>query len=155
MVGACAGIPVVAPACPTVVRPVRIGSSPVMKFAGSATRFRIVVGEAHTLVGHPVQIGRPAGHDALIVDTNIRTTDVIAHDDDDIWPLPRRSGLCLRFLNARGRTYGRCSRKCRPGEENVAPIYFWTTTFFGRLFLDALIIGIVSHLSLRGLRFAY
>src|SRR5215472_604712 len=68
-----------------------------------ATRFRIIVSEAHTLAGHPVQIGRAAGHDALIVDTNVRPADVIPHDHNDIWPLPRWCGLCLRFLNARGR----------------------------------------------------
>ena len=33
IVTACAGMPSGAPACPTVVIPVRIGSSPVMKFA--------------------------------------------------------------------------------------------------------------------------
>src|SRR5271170_377895 len=33
---------------------------------GGATRFGIIVGEAHALVGHPIKIRRPAGHDALI-----------------------------------------------------------------------------------------
>src|SRR5262249_5977144 len=60
---------------------------------GGTTRFRIIVCEAHTLAGHPVQIGRAAGHDALIVDTNVRPADVIPHDHNDIWPLPRGSGL--------------------------------------------------------------
>ena len=38
MVGACAGMPIVAPAWPTVVRPVRIGSWPVMKLARPAVQ---------------------------------------------------------------------------------------------------------------------
>jgi hypothetical protein len=38
IVGAPAGIPCKAPACPTVVRPVRIGNWPVMKFARPAVQ---------------------------------------------------------------------------------------------------------------------
>ena len=38
MVTACAGMPIGAPACPTVVMPVRIGSSPVMKLARPAVQ---------------------------------------------------------------------------------------------------------------------
>ncbi len=38
MVGASAGMPTVAPAWPTVVKPVRIGSSPVMKLARPAVQ---------------------------------------------------------------------------------------------------------------------
>src|SRR5215471_3537618 len=113
-----------------------------VRASGGTTRFRVIVGKAHALAGHPVEIGRSASHDALIVDANIRPTDVIAHDDNDVWPLPRWSRLCLRCLDARGRTERRRSGERGPGEENVAPIYFWTTTFFRR-----------SHLSLRGLRF--
>ena len=54
------------PAWPTVVRPVRIGSSPVMKLArpGGAARLGVVVGEAHALGGELVEVRRPAGHDA-------------------------------------------------------------------------------------------
>ena len=38
MVTASAGMPILAPAWPTVVMPVRIGSSPVMKFARPAVQ---------------------------------------------------------------------------------------------------------------------
>ena len=38
MVGASAGMPIGEPAWPTVVRPVRIGSSPVMKLARPAVQ---------------------------------------------------------------------------------------------------------------------
>ena len=38
MVGACAGMPIVRPAWPTVVMPVRMGSCPVMKFARPAVQ---------------------------------------------------------------------------------------------------------------------
>ncbi len=38
MVGACDGMPMVAPAWPTVVSPVRIGSWPVMKLARPAVQ---------------------------------------------------------------------------------------------------------------------
>src|SRR5215469_8967455 len=53
--------------------------------SGGAARFCVIVGEAHTLAGHPVQIRSSAGHKPLIVDTYVRPTDVIAHDDDDVW----------------------------------------------------------------------
>ena len=38
IVGAASGMPIGEPACPTVVSPVRIGSSPVMKFARPAVQ---------------------------------------------------------------------------------------------------------------------
>ena len=38
MVGACAGMPTDEPAWPTVVSPVRIGNSPVMKLARPAVQ---------------------------------------------------------------------------------------------------------------------
>ena len=38
MVGASSGMPIAAPAWPTVVSPVRIGNSPVMKFARPAVQ---------------------------------------------------------------------------------------------------------------------
>jgi hypothetical protein len=59
-----------------------------VRASGGTTRFRIIVGEAHALVGHLVQMRRSTGHDALIVDTNVRLADVIAHDDDDVRSLP-------------------------------------------------------------------
>ena len=86
MVGASAGMPIGAPAWPTVVRPVRIGSSPVMKLArpGRAARLGVVVGEAHALGGELVEVRRPAGHDALVVGADVEPADVVAHDDDDV-----------------------------------------------------------------------
>jgi hypothetical protein len=48
MAGASPGMPIVAPACPAVVSPVRIGSSPVMKFARPAVQLLgVIIGEPH------------------------------------------------------------------------------------------------------------
>ncbi len=79
IVGASAGMPIFAPAWPTVVSPVRIGNWPVMKFgaARGATRLGIVVGEAHALGGQPVEVRRLAGHHALVVGADVEPADVV------------------------------------------------------------------------------
>ena len=66
-------------------------SGPDRQFAGNevcaprrAACLGVIVGEAHSLVGQSVKIGSPPGHDALIVDADIRPADVIAHNHDDV-----------------------------------------------------------------------
>jgi hypothetical protein len=66
MVGAWSGIPIFAPAWPTVVMPVRIGSSPVMKLAAVQR------------------------HHSLVIRADVEPTNVVAHDEDDVW----FAGLC-------------------------------------------------------------
>src|SRR5271163_4103569 len=65
--------------------PHRYFTSDEVRPPGGAARFRIIVGEAHTLVGHPVQIRGSAGHYSLIVNTDVRPADIVAHDNDDVW----------------------------------------------------------------------
>src|SRR5215813_478275 len=61
-------------------RPDRQFTSDKVRAPRCAARLRVIVGEAHTLAGHSVQVRSTAGHDPLIVDTDIRPADVIAHD---------------------------------------------------------------------------
>ena len=49
-----------------------------------AARLRVVVGEPHSLGGQLVQIRRTTGHHALVVGTDVKPADVVAHDDDDV-----------------------------------------------------------------------
>ena len=102
MVGACAGMPMGEPAWPTVVKTGadrqlardEIGAS------GRAARLGVVVGEAHAFGCELVEIRRPARHDALVVRADVEPADVVAHDEDDVRPLPgwgrgrRRLRLC-------------------------------------------------------------
>src|SRR5271157_2818129 len=90
MVEASAGSPTSAPGCPTVVIPVRIGNSPVMKFARpAATRLGVIVGEPHALGRQLIEIRRPTRHYAFVIRANVEPADVIAHNDDDIGFLVR------------------------------------------------------------------
>ena len=96
--------------------PKRQFASNEVRPSGSATRFRIVVGEAHALVGHPVQIRRAAGHNSLIVNTDVRPADVVGHDDNDVWFLLLR----LRCLDCSRRSHRGSGRKRCTGEKKVA-----------------------------------
>ena len=49
-----------------------------------AACFRVVVGEAHALGGKPVEVRRLAGHDALVIGTDVEPPDIVAHDDEDV-----------------------------------------------------------------------
>ena len=51
------------------------------------TRLGVVVGETHALRGQLIQVRRSSGHDALIVDTDVGPTDVVAHDQHDVGPV--------------------------------------------------------------------
>src|SRR5262249_33176411 len=70
--------------------------------AGSAACFRVVVGKPHAISGELVEVWRLAGHDALMIDADIKPTYVVAHDDEDIGLASRRGLLRLRngLLNA-------------------------------------------------------
>ena len=52
--------------------------------ARRAARLGVVVGEAHALGGEPVEVRRPAGHDALVIGADVEPADVVAHDEDDV-----------------------------------------------------------------------
>jgi hypothetical protein len=58
-----------------------------MKLArpGRTTRLSVVVGEPHTLRRQFIEIGGLAGHDALVVRTDIEPADIVTHDDNDVW----------------------------------------------------------------------
>ena len=58
-----------------------------------AARLGIVVGEPHAFRGEPVEVRRPAGHDALVVDADVGPADVVAHDEDDVRLFLLRPGL--------------------------------------------------------------
>ncbi len=52
--------------------------------ARRAARLGVVVGEAHALGRQPVEVRRPARHDALVVGADVEPADVVAHDEDDV-----------------------------------------------------------------------
>jgi hypothetical protein len=110
IVGASSGMPTVAPAWPTVVNPVRIGSSPVMKFGapGGAAGLGIVVGETHALAGESVEVRRHRVHEALVIGPDILPADVVAHDHDNVGLLV----LCVGL----GHQHRQC-RDCRTDYE--------------------------------------
>src|SRR5205823_13050772 len=49
-----------------------------------ATRFRVVVREQHSFLGHLVEVGCPPGHHAAMVSADVPHADIIAHDEQDI-----------------------------------------------------------------------
>ena len=56
--------------------------------ARRATRLGVVVGEQHAFGGELVEVRRAAGHHAAVVSADVPHADVVAHDDDDVRPLP-------------------------------------------------------------------
>ena len=83
------------------------------KLAGDEVRatrraacFGVVVGEPHAFGGQPVEVGRSAGHQALVVRANVEPADVVAHDEDDV-----------RLLG-RGLGRGRCSHERQDGDSS-------------------------------------
>jgi hypothetical protein len=52
--------------------------------ASGARLLAVGVGEPHTLVGDPVDIRRPVAHQAVAVATQVRDTDVVTPDDEDV-----------------------------------------------------------------------
>ncbi len=52
--------------------------------ASGTTCLGIIVGEAHALGGELVEVGRFAGHDALMIGTDIKPADIIAHDNENV-----------------------------------------------------------------------
>src|SRR5262249_14853000 len=67
-----------------------------------------IVGEPHAFRRQLVEVRRPAGHDALVVDADIGPADVVTHDEDDIGPL---------LLRGRWRADDRHGGKCRQHTE--------------------------------------
>src|SRR5262249_31785969 len=71
--------------------------------AGRAAGLCVVIGEPHTFRSEFVEVWGTPGHHSLMVGTNIKPTNVIAHDEDDVW-------FCLPLLQ-----WGRLSHK---GQQN-------------------------------------
>lgn len=65
-------------------RPDRELPSNEVRAPSRATCLGIIVGEPHAFRGQSVQVGRAAGHDALMVGTDVEPPDVIAHDKYDV-----------------------------------------------------------------------
>ena len=63
-----------------------------VRAARRAARLGVVVGEPHALGREPVEVRRPAGHDALVVGADVEPADVVAHDEDDVRLLLLRCG---------------------------------------------------------------
>ena len=113
-----------APGRPTLVRPVRIGDWPVMKAARScrAALLAVPVGKDCAFSTNTVDVGRAVAHDPHVVGADIKPTDVIAHDEQDVWLAPSRCRLRLR-----DRDWRACVDCARRGErratkQNAAPI---------------------------------
>ena len=66
--------------------------------AGGAARLGVVVGEEHALRGEPIEVRRPAGHDAAVIGADVEPADVVSHDEDDV----RLLGGWLGLLGASG-----------------------------------------------------
>ncbi len=71
----------------------------------------VIVGEAHAFRGDAVDIGRIAAHHAVVVAAQVRPTQVVGHDHQDI----RFSGLLARRVL--GEDWGRGSRPQRTQED--------------------------------------
>ena len=52
--------------------------------AGRAALLAVGIGEKHSLVGDPVDVGREVAHHAAAVATQVRDADVVAPDDEDV-----------------------------------------------------------------------
>ena len=68
---------------PTLVRPVRMGFWPVRKdgAAGGAALLGVEVGEAHALIGDPIDVGGAIAHLARrLLAAHVPPADVIAPD---------------------------------------------------------------------------
>src|SRR5262245_43031869 len=55
--------------------------------ARRATCLRIVVSEHHSLRRQLIEVWRSARHQAAVICADVRPTDVIAHNEDDVRPL--------------------------------------------------------------------
>jgi hypothetical protein len=106
-----------------------------IRAAGGAACFRIIIGEAHALVGHLVQMRRAPGHDALIVDADIRPADIIAHNDNNVRLL---TGLRLCGFPVDQRRQCRCGSERSAREQDIAAI---DGVCFGRIS-----VALIRHL---------
>ena len=86
--------------------------------ARRAARLGVVIGEQHAFGGELVEVRRPPGHHAAVVGADIPHADVVAHDDDDVRPLPGRRWRC-RLLRLRGARQSD-GRERRSGDERTA-----------------------------------
>ena len=55
-----------------------------VRAARRATCLGVIVGEPHAFLGELAQVRGLAGHDALVVGLDVKPSDVIAHDEEDV-----------------------------------------------------------------------
>ena len=89
MVGSFSDKPSFAPGNPTFSRPVRSGLRPVMNAARPAVQdcLAVIIREDRAFVCDAIDVGRAITHHAAVVRTDVPVTDIVRHDDDDVWLL--------------------------------------------------------------------
>ncbi len=80
---------------------------------GGAARLRVVIGEAHALGSHLVEVRRGRIHQALVVGSDVHPPDIVAHNDDDIGPLLRG---CRRAEHRHGDARSEQTEPDSPGQ---------------------------------------
>jgi hypothetical protein len=88
-----------------------------------AARLSVIVSESHAFGRHLVQIGRPNGHHALIVNADVGPADVVAHDEDDVGPLLLLCGR-RRARRCHGNERREQTEADVPGHTHVS-LQFW------------------------------
>jgi hypothetical protein len=53
--------------------------------ACGATLLAVEVGEHRAFSGDAVDVRRPVAHDAVVVATDVEPSDVVGHDEQDVW----------------------------------------------------------------------
>jgi hypothetical protein len=61
-----------------------LGATTEVPPSGGAARLSIVVSEARAFVGQLVEVRGAAGHDALVIDTDVGPADVVARYEDNV-----------------------------------------------------------------------
>ena len=85
--------------------------------------FGVVVGETHPLSGELVEVGCTTGHHTLMISTDVKPADVIAHDDNDIRFFGRY--LLLRLCGRNKQTSRQSDKRyCRRLKQALPPVYW-------------------------------
>src|SRR5439155_7851148 len=67
-----------------------------------ATGLGVIVGEQHSLLGHLIEVRRSPSHHAAMVGADVPHTDVITHDEQDVWFFVLRLGWSDRAKKRSG-----------------------------------------------------
>ena len=76
--------------------------------ARRAALLAVGIGEKHSLVGDPVDVGREVAHHSAAVATQVRDADVVAPDDEDVRFLVRHGSSPSLGIRAVSPLLGRC-----------------------------------------------